>query len=288
MSASSEPSAATAAPTRTTGTSPGTPAARTASASGAGAPPSPSAPSTERTADGDRRVHHQRDAQRERDRARDGARRIPYLLAQGGDPRVPGEREEQQTGRLQHPARAAGRARGQPPGVRRPGAQAHDHHGGEDRQHHRHDRPRQPGRLLHAAVVHRGQRHHGRDRHGVRLPRPDVRPHGERHRRAGGGLADDERPAGQVPPEGARAARARRRRCRPTPGTRAASRADDIALQYATTAATASPSSSRRPGRAPAGPSAAKIPAPTIDPSPTTTASDTPRVRFNSCSTGGG
>ncbi|GGW34230.1 hypothetical protein GCM10010320_11610 [Streptomyces caelestis] len=52
-----------------------------------------------------------------------------------------------------------------------------------------------------------------------------------------------------------------------------------MALQYATTAATASPRSSPDPAACAAGVSAAKIPAPTIEPSPTTTASPTPRVR---------
>lgn len=70
----------------------------------------------------------------------------------------------------------------------------------------------------------------------------------------------------------------------PEAGYTAARRADDIALQYATTAATASPSSSPDPAARAAGPSAAKIPAPSIDPSPTTTASPTPSVRRNRAS----
>src|SRR5690606_5849781 len=58
-----------------------------------------------------------------------------------------------------------------------------------------------------------------------------------------------------------------------------ASRAEDAALQYATTAATARPRSSPDPAARAAGARAAKIPAPTIEPRPMTTASPTPRVR---------
>ena len=54
----------------------------------------------------DDRVHHQRDAQRQRNGAGDGARRIADLLTQGRDPRVTGEREKQQSRPLQHPVGA--------------------------------------------------------------------------------------------------------------------------------------------------------------------------------------
>ena len=49
-----------------------------------------------------------------RDRARDRPRRVADLLAERGDPRVPGEREEQQPGRLEDAVarRAAARCRG--------------------------------------------------------------------------------------------------------------------------------------------------------------------------------
>jgi len=55
-----------------------------------------------------------------------------------------------------------------------------------------------------------------------------------------------------------------------------------VALQYATTAASARPSSRPDPAAPAAGASAAKIPAPIIDPSPITTASKTPRCRLSS------
>lgn len=56
-----------------------------------------------------------------------------------------------------------------------------------------------------------------------------------------------------------------------------------MALQYATAAASASAASSPVPAASAAGASAAKTPAPTIEPSPMTTASKTPRVRRSSC-----
>src|ERR1700687_4018135 len=59
----------------------------------------------------------------------------------------------------------------------------------------------------------------------------------------------------------------------PDCGYRAASRAEDVALQYATTAAMARPMSRPEPAAAAAGPNATKIPAPIIEPSPIVTAS---------------
>ncbi len=147
------------------------------------------------------RVHDQREAEGQRDRPRNGARRIPDLLTEGRDTGVPGEGEEQQTAGLEHPAGPARQPDVQPPGIGLRRRQTPDHHGSEDRQDHTHDRPCQPRGLLDTAVVHRGQQHHGGDRHGVRLVRPDVRAHGERHRRAGGRLADHEGPAREVAPE---------------------------------------------------------------------------------------
>ena len=82
-----------------------------------------------------------------------------------------------------------------------PEARRSNNDGSQDGEYHGHDRARQPGRLLYAGIVHRGQRHHGRDGHRVRLRRPDVRADRQRHRRTGGGLADHERPARQIPPE---------------------------------------------------------------------------------------
>ena len=93
------------------------------------------------------------------------------------------------------------RAHVQPAEVRRARPEGDHHDRSEDRQHHRHDRPRQPRRLLNAPVVHGSQRHHRGDRHRVRLPRPCVRPDRQRHRRARRGLPHDERPARQIAPE---------------------------------------------------------------------------------------
>ncbi|KZM27992.1 amino acid transmembrane transporter [Ascochyta rabiei] len=47
-------------------------------------------------------IHHQRDGQGNRNGTRNGASRIADFLAESGDPRVSGEREEQQTGCLHH------------------------------------------------------------------------------------------------------------------------------------------------------------------------------------------
>src|SRR5688572_3872099 len=65
----------------------------------------------------------------------------------------------------------------------------------------------------------------------------------------------------------------------PDSGYNAASCADEIALQNATTAAIPRPSSSPGPAAPAAGPIAANTPAPIIDPRPMTTASVTPRER---------
>src|SRR5436190_20604539 len=59
----------------------------------------------------------------------------------------------------------------------------------------------------------------------------------------------------------------------------AASCAEDVALQYATSAAIASPSVSAFPAARAAGPNAAKTPAPIMDPSPIATASTVPSRR---------
>ena len=146
-SASSEPSAATAAPTPDHGTERRPPAARTASASGAVERSQPGRPEFRQHGDRDHGVDDQRDAQRERNGARNGAGGIAHLLAEGGDAGIPGEREEQQARRLKHaaerrrrhrrPSRAASTS---------PKPRIDDHHGGEDGQHHRDDDPREPAR----------------------------------------------------------------------------------------------------------------------------------------------
>src|SRR6185437_14486866 len=65
----------------------------------------------------------------------------------------------------------------------------------------------------------------------------------------------------------------------PDSGYNDASSADDVALQYATHAATRRPISSALPATSAAGPSAEKMPAPIIAPKPITTASPTPSLR---------
>ena len=149
-------------------------------------------------------IDHQRDAQREQDRARNHPRRITHLLAEGGDPGVAGEGEEQQPGRLQHPAdRHRGVQRRAGRGSAAPEPRHRDHHSGQHRQHHDHDHPGQPRRLLDADIVDRGHRDDGRHRDLVRVaPATRRLPDGQRHRRARGGLTDDEPPPGQIAPEG--------------------------------------------------------------------------------------
>src|SRR5262245_65596247 len=65
----------------------------------------------------------------------------------------------------------------------------------------------------------------------------------------------------------------------PDSGWTAASCADEVALQSATTPATASPISNAEPAASAAGPHTTNTPAPTIDPAPTTMASLTPSRR---------
>ncbi len=148
----------------------------------------------------DRGVHEEGEPQRERHRPRDRPLRIAHLLAQSGDPGVAREGEEQQASALQQSHGAPVRTV-QPPRIGRPRGQAHHDHPGQHRQDRRNDQPGDTGRLLNSAVARGGQRHHRRDGHGMLLPGPEVRTHGEGHRRTGRGLADHESPAGQIPPE---------------------------------------------------------------------------------------
>ena len=87
-------------------------------------------------------------------------------------------------------------------------------------QHHRHDHAGEQRRALDAGVVDRRQRHHRRNRDGMRLGRPQVVTDGERHRRTRRGLADDEAPSRGVSPEFAEPLAAVRRRCRRTADSR--------------------------------------------------------------------
>ncbi len=127
------------------------------------------------------------------------------LLAQGGDPGVAGESEEQQAGGLEDPAPPAGQHGPEVVGRPRPAAERRHHHDRQDGEHERHQHPGQPGRLLHAPQVHGGQRHDGGDGQRAAPVGRGVRAEGQGHRGAARGLADDEPPAGQVAPERAEA-----------------------------------------------------------------------------------
>ena len=58
---------------------------------------------------GDDRVHGDGDAERQRDRARDRPPRVANLFAERRDPRVAGEREEEEARRLEHAVEAVGK-----------------------------------------------------------------------------------------------------------------------------------------------------------------------------------
>ena len=147
-----------------------------------------------------RGVHREGDAQCNADRTRDRPGRVPHLLTQGGDSRVAGEGEEQQPGCLQH-AGGCSSALPDPGCLGPPRGGHHRNHAGEHREHRGDDHPGEPGGLLDAAVVHRGEADHRRHRDRVGVGRPEVQPDGQCHRGARCRLADDEAPAGQVAPE---------------------------------------------------------------------------------------
>ena len=149
--------------------------------------------------DGHRRVDGQRDAECQRYCAGNGARRVVDFLAQRRDPRISGEREEQDPGRPQHAAEPAAR-----PNLSEIRCARSEDDDQDNRQHHQHDgddHPRHERGLLHADVVDRGQDGDGRDGDRVRLRRPGVVADGERHRRARRRLASDESPSGKIAPE---------------------------------------------------------------------------------------
>ena len=152
-------------------------------------------------------------------------------------------------------------------------------HGGERSEDDGHDGPGEPRRLLHAEQVDGGERDDGADGERAGEVGRGVGAERQRHRRAAGGLADDERPTRRGTPTGGRAAPGRRRRCRPTPGRarRAAPRTWRCSRRRA--AAMASPISSPPPAAAAAGPIAANTPAPIIEPRPMITASKVPSWR---------
>lgn len=140
-------------------------------------------------------------AEGQRDRPRDGALRVADLLAEGGDPGVPGEGEAQQPGRLQDVVRPDAPGGPQSGGGRRPAQQAGQHHQGEHEKHEQDEDPGQPGGLGDPAQVDHRERDDRRDGERPGGGGHGVRPDGQRHRRAAGGLADDEAEPGQVSPE---------------------------------------------------------------------------------------
>ncbi len=148
----------------------------------------------------DDRVDRQRDAERNRNRPRDGPCGVANLLAEGGDPGVSGEREEQQAGRLQYPGDADVFTE-QPRGVDVTESEDEHHHRGERGKHDRDDDAGEQRRLLDARVVDSRQRHHRGRRDGVRIRRPGVDPDRQRHRGARSRLAHHEAPTGGEPPE---------------------------------------------------------------------------------------
>ena len=222
--ASSAPAAASAAPTRTTGPAQSQPVAATASASGSVEAPVASGPSTASTATPTTAYTTTAPARATDDGARDDAGRVADLLAEGGDPRVPGEREEQQTRRLQQPVGAVRESQSveapalPPPAQRRDGDRERD-------QDQCDDDPRQPGGPGDARAVDQREDDDHRGGDGL-LPAVGggVRRERHRHRRAARGLADHEAPAGQEAPPlaehlaavevGAAGARVRRRELR--------------------------------------------------------------------------
>ena len=201
MSASSEPSAATAAPDADHRFEAGKPSGANRFGQRRGRRRQPG-----RTQFAQRRHRHDRvddqgDPERDRYRAGNGAGGVAHLLTQGGDPGVARERKEQQPGGLQHTADADVVAKHQPRSVGIAEAEDHHHHGRQHGQHHRHDDPGEQRRLFNPGVVQRGQRHDRGNRDRVRVARPHVVAHGERHGRARGRFADDEAPARGVTPE---------------------------------------------------------------------------------------
>ncbi len=183
------------------------------------------------------------------------------------------------------PRRRRGAASGEPTRGRHPSASRRRHDHGQQA---RRARPPGPTRSQPAPTVctppsrSAGEDDDGGDRRpaGARQG-AHVRPERQRHGRAARGLADHEPPPGEVAPG--------RPEALPAVdvgaaggGWTAASSAEEVALAYATTAATTRPSSSAGAPRTAAAPTAAKTPAPTIAPSPTTTASPTPSARRSS------
>ena len=247
---------------------------RTASQAGPWRPPAPAGPSTASDGEGHRGVHDDGDAERDRDRPRDGALGVAHLLAERGDPGVSREGEEEQARRLQHSVqrrRPTGRRAAEPP-CREPAATTTTTSSSEHRaETSTRASMRGPGD---AAVVDRGQ---GRDGATADESLRPLRP-GTAYAANVSAIAAQDAVLPTTNPQPARnphhspGAPARRRTCRRRSGT--ARRAGQMRRRC----------SKRRPGRgqpdqqagagrSPPGANAAKTPAPIIEPSPMTTAS---------------
>ena len=154
--------------------------------------------------DADRRVDDHGDTERNHDRPRDRALRLPHLLPERGDARVAREGEEQQAARLKDavpPGRTV--CIDEQTGV---AVAAHEHEDDDEseRRERAGDKDAADSRgARDAAQVRRGQ-----DQDGTNRDRPLAPPRGrrgvgaerQRHRRARRGLADDESPPGEKAP----------------------------------------------------------------------------------------
>ena len=139
--------------------------------------------------------------QRAVDRLGDGGLRIADLLAEGGDPGVPGEGEEHEPGGLQDAVHAAVDRRDAPE-VRLRARPAGHHDGSERGERHGQEDPRHDDGSGEATDVDDGDRDDCSDRHHARMLGPQIGADGQRHRRARRHLADHEPPSGQMTPSG--------------------------------------------------------------------------------------
>ncbi len=202
MRESRAPSDAAAAPNATTGTAHDHPPRRDSVSDRRSRSGDPGCPQTAEQHDGDHRVEHDDDTERDDDGARNRAFGRAHLLTHRRDARIPGEGEEEQTGRLEDAVPAGSRTRRLQRRRVQSGTRAGDHGERQHEQHDHHDHFRECRRAGHAAIVRCGERHDSDD--GDRLlPARRRGIGGERqcHRGAARGLADDETPAGgETPP----------------------------------------------------------------------------------------
>src|SRR5215218_9438159 len=150
-------------------------------------------------------VDGDRDPERDRDRARDRPLGINDLFSERGDPRVAGEREEEEAGCLQGAVEAAVAERTEAAEIRGSGAAGqHGEEKDEQRQQRAGDQDScEPRRARDPVVVDGREREHRGERDDALQPAwavDGIGAEGERHRGARCGLADDEAPAGEEAP----------------------------------------------------------------------------------------